>query len=288
MRSLMFGLLALTPACADAQFPASWTQPVEPFRIAEELYYVGTAGLSAFLFTSDEGHILIDAPMPENVGLVLDNIRRLGFDPKDIRVHLASHAHFDHVGGFADMIAATGGELAVSRADAEFVRTGRNFGVEDGPGYPAAAPTRILEHLDTVRVGPLALTAHLTPGHTPGCTTWSGTVRIGGEALEFVSVCSLSVLASYRLLGENATYPGQAADYCRSVAYLRTLHPDIFLGPHSQWFDMAEKRSALSAGNERAFVDPDQFHAYVDSAASRIDGALARQGHEGGCASLLR
>src|SRR5690606_5817650 len=148
-----------------------------PFRIADGLYYVGTAGLSAFLLTSDEGHILIDAPLQENVPLILANIRELGFDPAHVRAQVASHAHCDHVGGMAEMLAATGADLILSAADARFVREGRDFGLNTG-GYPGATPARIVDHLSTVRVGDVEITAHLTPGHTPGCTTWGGTVEI--------------------------------------------------------------------------------------------------------------
>lgn len=286
MRTIILGILLALPTAAAAQ-NASWTERFAPVRIADGLYYVGTAGLSAFLLTSDGGHILIDAPLEENVPLILANIRELGFDPADVRVQVASHAHFDHVGGMAALLAATGADLVLSAADARFVREGSDFGLNTG-GYAAASPARTIEHLGTVRVGDVEITAHLTPGHTPGCTTWSGTVEIAGEPFEFVSVCSLSVLPNYRLVGNDLTYAGQAADYCRSVAHLESLDPDIFLGSHGGWFGLDGKATALRAGNARAFVEKESYRTYLAEARASIERALAGQGHVGGCASLLR
>lgn len=279
-------VLSLPGAAAAQQFPASWTEPVEPVQIADNLYYVGTAALAAFLVTSDDGHILLDVTLDENVPLIVENIRRVGFDPADIRVLVASHAHSDHVGGLARMLEITGAELALSRADSALVGGGINFGVDLAPYTPATA-TRTLSHLDEIRVGNIRLVAHLTPGHTPGCTSWSGAVTIDGEALEFVSLCSLSVLRSYQLLGPDETYPGQAQDYCRSAAHLAGLSPDVFLASHAAWFRMASKAEARRAGNTRAFVDPGGYQSFVERAAGLIDEALAAREHEGGCASLL-
>jgi metallo-beta-lactamase class B len=283
--AILAALLTLPTTSLAGQSP-EWTEPLEPFRIADGLYYVGTVGLSAYLVTSSDGHILIDAPLRENVPLVLANIRKLGFDPEDIRIQLASHAHFDHVGGLAEMLDATGAELILSAADAEFVTRGADFGLGTD-GYTAARPARTIGHLEAVLVGNVELTAHLTPGHTPGCTTWSGEVEIEGEQLTFVSVCSLSILGNYRIVGDQPTYAGQGADYCRSLAHLRSLSPDIFLGAHGSWFRMGEKLEALRSGNPRAFVGGGEYEAYLDGAAESIEEALAEQGHQGGCLTLI-
>jgi metallo-beta-lactamase class B len=279
---LLSALAAPLPTTAQ---PAPWTEPQEPFQIADGLYYVGSAGLAALLFTSDEGHVLLDAPLEDNVTLVLANIRALGFDPADIRVHIASHAHFDHVGGLAALARATGGEVLISEPDAPSVRAGDDFGL-DTDGYPPVVPTRLLRHLDTVRVGDVALTAHLTPGHTPGCTSWSGTVELGGEALDFVVACSLSVLPDYRIVGPDPTYPGQGADYCRALERLDALTPDIFLAAHAEFFEMQEKLQARRAGDPRAFVEDDLYRSWLAEAREGVERALAAQGHTGGCAAL--
>lgn len=284
--------LAVTAPCtADAQepeFPANWTEPVDPVRIADDLYYVGTAGLSAFLFTSDEGHILIDAPLAENVPLLLDNIRGLGFDPADIRILLASHAHFDHVGGMADVLEATGAELVLSEADAVHVGEGVDLGLGDlSDGYAPAHPDRTIGHLETVRVGDIELTANLTPGHTPGCTSWSGTVRIGGEPYTFVSICSLSVLSTYRIAGDDPTYEGQGRDFCESVAHLESLDPDIFLAAHPGFFGFEPKRTARAGGDVTAFVERRRYREYLAVARAAIETRLEEEGVPGGCETLV-
>jgi metallo-beta-lactamase class B len=287
MRFLLF-LLAVLPTAGLAQGSPDWTNPREPFQIADNLYYVGTQGLSSFLFTSDEGHILIDAPLDDNVPQIVASIRRLGFDPADIRIQLASHAHLDHVGGLAAMGRVTGADLVVSAADAAFVREGRDFGLAGiTGGYPAAVVTRTVGHMETVRLGDIALTAHLTPGHTPGCTSWGGTVRIGGTPYELISVCSLSVLGNYQLGGDQPTYPGQARDYCTSLAHLESLDPDIFLGAHGGWFGIDDKQPRRRAGEATAFVERGMYRTYLAGARAGVERRLTEAGYTGGCAGLV-
>ena len=288
MSRLGFLLMAVLPSVAAAQGGSDWTNPREPFQIADDVYYVGTEGLAAFLFTSEQGHILIDAPLDENVPQILASIRRLGFDPADIEIQLASHAHLDHVGGLARMGEATGADLVLSAADAAYVREGRDFGL-DGitAGYPAARVARTVGHLETVRLGDIALTAHLTPGHTPGCTSWGGTVEIGGRPYEFISVCSLSVLGNYELAGDEPTYRGQARDYCTSLAHLEGLDPDIFLGAHGGWFGIDEKQARRVAGDATAFVEGEMYREYLARAREGIERRLADSGYGGGCAALV-
>lgn len=281
--------LLLAAASLQAQWPEAWTRPQEPFRIADNLYYVGSADLTAFLITSDEGHILIDVPLEQNVEMVVSNIEALGFDPEDIRIQLASHAHLDHAGGIRPMMDITGAELLLSEKDAALVAGGGkgDFHLRDRAPYPPAAASRTIDHLETVSLGGGALTAHLTPGHTMGCTSWSGEVVVDGETLSWVSICSLSVLPGYRLAGDDPSYPGIARDFCASVAHLRSLKPDIFLASHGSFIDLEAKLIELEAGDERAFVDPEGYTSYLDRAESNIEQTLEEQDWVGGCASVL-
>lgn len=281
---ILLASLAL-PAPAHAQFE-DWTEPFAPVLIAPGLHYVGSAGLGAFLFTSADGHVLVDAPMAANVDLVLDNIRTAGFDPTDIRLHLASHAHYDHVGGLAGLMAATGGELWLSERDASFVSRGEDFGF-DSEGYPPVTPSRTFADGEIVDAGEIRLTAHVTAGHTPGCTSWSGSLEIEGEARTFVIACSLSVLSMYRIAGPDPTYPDHGADYCRSVRSLRALDPQIFLAGHGSFFDLERRAAEARSGNPLAFVDSTGFTEWLDAAEVAIEDALVEQGHAGGCAALL-
>jgi metallo-beta-lactamase class B len=280
--------LSLVAALALTAVPQSdWTEPLEPFEIADDLYYVGSAGLAAYLFTSDDGHILLDVPLDENVPMIVDNVRRVGFDPADIEVLIASHAHFDHVGGLARMKEITGAEVVLSAGDARLVEAG-GVGPAGAGAFPAVRADRILEHRETVSLGRWTLTAQVTPGHTPGCTSWSGSASIDGDPVTFVSVCSLSVLGFYRLVGPDATFPGMGEAFCRSVATLRGLSPDLFLAPHGGFIDLEEKLPALRSGNARAFVDPEGYRAWVEQAGANVESSLAEQGHTGGCATLVR
>lgn len=274
------------PAAGAAQVvPAEWTAPVEPFRIADGIWYVGTEELASYLFTSDEGHVLLDVPLEANVDRVEANIRALGFDPGDVRLIVASQAHFDHVGGIATFAERHGAQVALSAADAEMAARGGVGPGADRPAYRAFVADRIVGHLEEVRVGDRVLTAHLTPGHTPGCTSWSGRATMDGAAVTWVSVCSLGVLPGYVLVGADATYPGIAADFCRSVAHLRSLPVDVFLGAHASFFGLASKRPAVASGDARALVDPDRYRRYLDGNAARIDSVLVAQGAAGGCAA---
>lgn len=267
--------VALLPGPAAAQ-SASWTEPFDPVPVADDVYYVGSRGLSSFLFTSTDGHILVDPTLDENVPGILDRVRSLGFDPADIRVVLVTHAHWDHVGGLASLLAATGAELRVAEADAPFVEAGRDFGFESDGYAPARVDARLGDG-ETVRVGDAALTAVLTPGHTPGCTSWRGTVRVAGVERSFVLVCSLSVL-DYDLAGDDATYPGQGDDFCRSLARLEALDADVYLSNHPGFFGLADKAARARAGDAEAFVDPGGLAGFLGSARRAIDEAREGQG----------
>ena len=286
--------LALPALAQDAdeepsgwQMPASWTNPVEPFQIADHLYYVGTEQLSAFLFVTPAGLILLDAPMQENVDKVLASIRKLGFDPRNIRYLIASHGHFDHVGGIASIQEATGAEIVLSEKDAPLVANGGrgDFFLGSTAPYAAATADRILSPGDVLRLGGLELEANLTAGHTRGCTSWSAVITVAGKPHKMVVVCSLTVLDGYQLTGATPSYEGIARDFCSSVRTLRQLGADLFLASHPSFFSMAKKARTLSR-NPQAFVDPEGFDRYLNQAAASIDATLAEQGVSEGCSGV--
>ena len=261
--------------------------PVEPFRIAGNLYYVGASDVTAFLLTGPEGHVLIDGGYPATAPMIMESIATLGFDIADVRVLLNSHAHFDHAGGLAALQEVSGAELWISEADADVIEAG---GVGDptvGPlsylfqeviKFPAPRVDHRFEDGATIRLGPLELTAHVTAGHTPGCTSWSFPVRDGDRELRAVSICSLTLLPGVSLV-EPEMYPGVRTDFERSFSALRSLPADIFLGSHSSWFSMRRKLLERADAEDPAepFIDRDGYLSFIDRAEERFREVLADQ-----------
>ena len=264
--------------------------PVEPFRIAGNLYYVGASEATAFLLTGPEGHVLIDGGYPGTAPMILESITALGFDIADVKVLLNSHAHFDHAGGLAALQEESGAELWVSEADADIVAAG---GVGDPTvwaphgflallgllRYPAPRVDHRFEDGARIRLGPLELTAHVTAGHTPGCTSWSFHVRDGARELLVVSVGSLTLLP-YVSLVEPETYPGIRADFEASFAALRDLPADVFLASHASWFGLKRKLFERVHSDDPVdpFVDREGYLAFIEGAERRFREVLAEQG----------
>lgn len=260
---LLFALLVspLLFAQSDAR-DRDWNQPVEPFRIAGNIYYVGANEITSYLITTPEGHIVIDGGFVETAPQIAANIRRLGFRPEDVKILLASHAHYDHAGGLAELKRVTGAKFYSSRGDVgAFARGGLDdpqFG--DRFPFPRVYADRLIDHGSRVSLGGTTLVAHLTPGHTPGCTTWTTRVREGNRTLEVVFAGSPSVPPSYRLR-DNPRYPNAVADYELQFERLKALRPDIFLASHGNFFDLARKRAAGRA----TFVDPVGYRTFVET-----------------------
>ena len=283
-RSALFSLcalFALRAATASGQATEewrSWNQPVEPFRIAENLYYVGASDIASYLITTPEGHILIDGGFVETAPQIEANVVKLGFKLADVEILLNSHAHFDHAGGLAELKAATGARVFASAADATLLESGGkgDFRFGDEGQFPPVAVDRRLADGEKVTLGGAELTAHLTPGHTRGCTTWT----FKADALDVVVVCSASIL-DYRFVGRES-YPGIAADYARTFATLKALPVQIFLAPHGGFFDLAGKRerAAKGMGLRNPWVDPAGYKAWVERMEGAFVAALEKQREE--------
>jgi len=256
---------------------AGGQQPAEPFRIAGNFYYVGANDVTSFLITGPEGHVLIDGGYPATPALILDSIEQLGFDIRDVRVILNSEPHMDHAGGIAALQQASGADVWTSDASADVIASGGYdsamalvpwkvlFWSGLAIDYPAARVDHRFADGDTIRVGPIALTAHITPGHTRGCTSWSFPIRDGDRVLNVVSACSLQVMLGSR-------YPEQTADLERSFRVLRSLPADIWVTSHARLWDRYRKfvASQTAAPPADAFIDPDGYRAYVDAAEADL------------------
>ncbi len=245
----------------------AWNKPFPPFHLAGPIYYVGSAGLACYLIHTQAGDILLDAGLPEMARQVEANIAKLGFRVSGIRILLNTHAHFDHAGGLATLKQKSDAMFYASQGDAALLRAGTAF--------PALKVDHLIRDGERVILGAVTMTAHLTPGHTPGCTTWTMPIAEGGRTLHVLFFCSISV-ADNRLVGRT-TYPGIAADYERSFALLKTLPCDIFLAPHTEFFHMREKVSRMKAGAPNPFIDPGEFQRFLAGAERDFNEALARQ-----------
>jgi metallo-beta-lactamase class B len=257
----------------------SWNQPVPPFRILGNLYYVGANEITSFLIVTTAGDILLDGGFEETAPQIEANIRKLGFHLSEVKILLNSHAHLDHAGGLAELKRATGAALYASVADAPMLESGGHgdFFFGDRLTFPPVKPDRLLRDGDAVRLGGMELTAHLTAGHTKGCTTWTATLEENGARYHAVFVCSTSVVSGYRLVG-NAAYPDIAEDYANTFRTLRSLPCDVFLGSHGSFFGLTEKREALAAGApSNPFLNPGQYRTFLDRSEAAFREELRRQ-----------
>jgi metallo-beta-lactamase class B len=254
-------------------------QPVEPFRIAGNLYYVGASDISAYLIATPAGHVVIDAGYESTVPQIEKNIRTLGFKVEDVRILLNTQAHYDHAAGFAALKKDTGAKLMASDADADVIERGglRDFSFGDSHPFPAAKVDRRLKDGDTVTLGKLTLHAHVTPGHTRGCTTWAFSVTESNRELHVVDMCGLTVLDTTRLLN-NAGYPEIVSDYERTFTAMRAIPVDIFIGAHPSYYGGAEKAARLRANpsGPNPFIDADGYQRYIDTGEKRFREALAK------------
>ena len=280
------GILVDSPKTCDAC--DEWNAPHEPFRVFGNTYYVGVAGLSAVLIASDDGHILLDGGLPQSAPLIDASIRKLGFRSEDIRLIVNSHAHFDHAGGIAALQRASGARVAASASGARAITQGATpsddpqfaFGLEANR-FPAAKDVRVVQDGEALRIGPLAITAHLTPGHTPGSTTWTWRSCEGSRCLDVVYADSLNAVSApgFRFTGDGAR-PGVEAAFRRSIAAVAALPCDILLAVHPAFAGMDEKlrrRQQASPGTSDPFVDPEACRVYAAEAARRLDERVAEE-----------
>jgi len=279
-------LAASLPLAAQKPFETpSWTAPFPPFRIAGNLYYVGSEDLASYLIATPDGLILINSSLESSVPLIRQSVETLGFHFKDIKILLISHAHYDHCAGSAKIVQLTGAKYEVMDADVSVIESGGktdfNYGADPTMRYAAAHVDRILHDGSTVRLGGVVLTAHLTPGHTKGTTTWTldepGIAEtVNGRPLHAVIIGSPNVNAGYKLVG-NKTFPGIAASYKRTFLVLNALPCDIFLGAHGGYFGLTEKYPRWQAGDHDAFIDPAGYKAYVTERRQAFEAELKRQ-----------
>ncbi len=260
-----------------------WNAPVKPFNVFGNTWYVGTAGLSAVLVTSPQGHILLDGALPQSAPLIIANIKALGFRIEDVKYILNSHAHWDHAGGIAALQRASGATVMASAAAAPVLQSGTNG--KDDPQYQAdpvvhvakVSKVSLVGEGDTVKVGPLTLTAHMTPGHTPGGTTWTWTSCEGQRCLDVVYADSLNPYSSgdFTYTGKGGK-PDISASFEASIAKVAALPCDIIIPVHPGTTDVLGK-AAKRSGQDNPLIDANAFRAYAAEAGGLLAKRLAKE-----------
>jgi metallo-beta-lactamase class B len=289
--ALLLALLLASPLHAEPN--PDWTGALAPFRIADNLYYVGSRDLGSYLVTTSAGNILINANLDSSPVQIRASVEQLGFHWADTKILLNSQAHFDHVGGAAQVLRETRARNLVMEGDSDVMANGGHtdfaFGGDIVTAFTPARVDRVLHDGSTIELGDpkrggVVLVAHKTAGHTRGCTTFTLRAHVPGDPADrlrdIVIVGGFAALPHYRLIdapGHPASYPGIAADFERTFATLRTLPCDIFLGAHGGYFDLLPKLERMPKEGPAVFIDPAGYQALIADAEHSFEAALAAQ-----------
>ncbi|HEX2331344.1 MAG TPA: subclass B3 metallo-beta-lactamase [Candidatus Angelobacter sp.] len=286
--SHVFFLLFCISILAHAETNPSWTTPIAPFRIADNLYYVGSQELASYLVVTPKGNILINANLATSPAQIRASVEKLGFRWTDIKILLNSQAHDDHMGGAAEVIRETHAKNMVMDGDVSVVETGQKTDfLSPSPniaGYTPVHVDRVLHDEDTVRLGGVILTAHKTAGHTRGCTTWTMHSHIPGQpagtSRYIIIVGGVGFWSEYHFIstpGHRVSYSGIVQDFQHTFAVLRALPCEVFLGAHGGYFDMLTKLEHYPQDGPRVFIDPAGYRAFVVAAEKKFEQALSQE-----------
>jgi metallo-beta-lactamase class B len=291
MRTLHLWLLLILFATSTFSYAATdptWTTPIAPFQIADNLYYVGSQDLASYLVVTPTGNILINANLDTSPAQIRASVEKLGFRWQDTKILLNSQAHFDHVAGAAQVIRETHAQNMVMDGDASVLETGaRTDFLWPSPSLSAFTPARVdrvLHDGETVSIGDVTLTAHKTAGHTRGCTTWTLRAHIPGDPAEtlrnIVIVGGTGFWSEFHFVatpGHPVSYPGIVQDFQHTFALLRALPCDVFLGAHGSYFNMPKKLARYPQDGPRVFIDPAGYKSFVASSEHNFEKALSKQ-----------
>jgi len=277
LHKLLFCLFVLIAALQAQtkqakQGKTDWSAPFPPHKVIGNIYYVGSAELASFLITTPQGHILINSDYEATVPVIRASVEKLGFKFTDIKILLGSHAHGDHMEGDALVKELSGARVMAMEQDVPWLR-------KMTPGGKPHPIDKILKDGEQVTLGDATLVAHLTAGHTPGCTTWTMKVDDGGKSYDLAIVGSVNVNAG-TLLVNNPAYPQIADDYVRSFKILKALPVDVFLGAHGSYYGMAAKYAKMQPGGANPFIDPAGYKAYLDNREAAFQAELDKQKKE--------
>jgi metallo-beta-lactamase class B len=282
-RSLIPALALALTGISFAQAPADWTEPFPPHHVIGDIYYVGSRGLAAYLVTTSQGHILINSNLDSSVPQIRASIEKLGFHFNDVKILLISHAHFDHCAGSFQIKELTAAKYMVMDADAPEIEAGGKGNFQYGKSanslFKPVKVDRVLHDGDEVKLGDTVLVAHLTPGHTKGCTTWTMKAREKDKTYDVVVVGSPNVNPGYKLVN-NDLYPQIAQDYERMFRVLKSLPCDVFLGAHGNYYGMEAKFARVKDGGTNPFIDPEGYKSYVAEREQTFRAELKKQSEQ--------
>ena len=266
-RALLLSLCLCAASSAQIPDNPDWRREFPPFQLIGNVYWVGTYDLSTYLITTDAGHVLINTGFTETLPQIKSGVEQLGFDFDDVEILLATHAHFDHVAGLAELKRLTGARMMMSEADAVLLEDGGKsdfrFGDDPATHFEPVQVERRLKDQDTIALGGVTLTAHHHPGHTKGATSFTLTVREAGRDYRVVIANMGSINPGVTVSGM-PKYPGIGADYARTYAAQKALPVDVFLASHASQFRLHDKYKPGDAYDPNRFVDPAGFRAEVE------------------------
>jgi metallo-beta-lactamase class B len=277
-RFRLFLALAVASA-AIAQTPHEGNTAFPAYRIMANLYYVGTEDIASYLIVTPKGHFILNSGYEDTPPMIRASVEKLGFKITDVKILLNSQAHYDHVAGQAALQKLTGAKIYSSEREVSVLESGgktdSRFGRE--VTYPPVHVDHTVADGQRVTLGGVTLTAHLTPGHSIGCTTWTMRVTDAGKSYEVVFVGGTSINPGVRLV-DHPTYPGIAEDYKKTFQTLRSLKCDIFLGAHGGYYGMIEKYKRMQQGAQpNPFIDPEGYRAFVDAAEAHFLDQLSAE-----------
>lgn len=272
MRSFILAVVILAAAPVHAWSQNGWDDPFPAHRVMDNLYFVGTGGLGTFLITTPEGHILINTDFERTIPLIEESVEAMGFDLDDVRIILGSHAHGDHQAADVFLRDRLGAQLMIMEEDvAGWQRMNRGEG--------DITIDRILHDGEEVTLGGTTLVAHLTPGHTRGCTSWGMELEEDGETYDALIVCSFGVNPNY-ILVDNPNYPDIADDYRMTFAKARAMPVDVFVASHGSFYGLRGKHEELlnrMKGDPNPFIDHAGFLEYIDEKEQAFETMLQAQ-----------
>lgn len=279
MRPPLFLIAALSalPVAANGAAPPEWSQPRAPFRIVGETWYIGTEGISVLLIRGNEGAVLVDAAVHEAVPVIRANLEKIGVDPSEIKLIVTSHAHYDHVGGLARLKALTGARVVATAESAALLAAGGRGDLHFGDEltYDPVIVDAMLQDGETITLGDIALTAHLTPGHTPGSTTWHWRQQVGERRIDVVYADSLTA-PGYRLI-DHPRRPGLIEEFRASFERIRALPCDVLVTPHPQASAIFDRYAEKEGVDRDLPMRADACRDYADRAAGAFERQLETQ-----------